>query len=327
MRRTQPLRVEPNRGSHYLPVVLRRYATLVLGVNLGVILWGAFVRATGSGAGCGAHWPTCNGEVVPRDPSVETVIELTHRVTSGLALVLVLGMLVAAFRSRPKGHPMRLAAVLSFVFIVLEAAIGAGIVLLEYVALNESVARVYWMAAHLVNTFLLVGALALSVLWAPEDAERGAVHRGLVPWVLAVVALLLVGVTGAVTALGDTLFPAGSLREGLEQDFAATAHFLVRLRVWHPVSAVVGGLYVVGVAVTTAMRRPGARRPAQVLVGLYLLQLCAGFVNLALLAPVWMQMVHLLLADLTWMGLIWLGVASLGPGEAEAPASVLEPAA
>lgn len=307
--------------------MLRRYAIGVLGVNLGVILWGAFVRATGSGAGCGAHWPTCNGEVVPREPSVETLIELTHRVTSGLALLLVVGMVVAAFRSRPKGHPMRLASVLSLVFILLEAAIGAGIVLLEYVALDESVARVYWMGAHLVNTFLLVAVLSLSVLWAPPDAERGALHRGMWPWIIAAVALLLVGVTGAVTALGDTLFPAGSLREGIEQDFAATAHFLVRLRVWHPVSAVVAGLYVVGVAVMTAMRRPSARRAAQALVALYLLQLCGGFVNLALLAPVWMQMVHLLLADLTWIGLVWLGVESLGATEAVSAPPVLKPAA
>jgi heme A synthase len=291
--------------------MLRRYALGVLGFNLAVILWGAYVRATGSGAGCGAHWPTCNGEVIPRSPGVETLVEMTHRVTSGLALLLVLGLLVAAFRSRPKGHPARPAAVASFVLILLEAAIGAGIVLLEYVALNESVARVYWMGAHLLNTFLLVGALALTVHWAAPEARRGKLHRGLWPVGLALLAVLGVGVTGAVTALGDTLFPAGSLREGIAQDFASTAHFLVRLRLWHPVAAVVAGLWVAAVAVWTGARRPEARPYAQALVGLYLLQLAGGFLNLALLAPVWMQLVHLLFADLTWIGLVLLGAVSL----------------
>lgn len=292
--------------------------------NLGVILWGAFVRATGSGAGCGAHWPTCNGEVVPRSPAIETVIELTHRVTSGLALLLVLAMLVAAFRARPKGHPMRAAAVASFVFIVLEAAVGAGLVLLEYVALNESVARVYWMGAHLVNTFLLVASLALAAHWSKPDAKPVRWSRALLPVLAAALVVLAIGVTGAVTALGDTLFPTGSLREGMEQDFAATAHFLVRLRVWHPVSAVVGGLFVTAVAVWTGARLPHTRRYAQALVILFFVQLGGGLLNLVLLAPVWMQLVHLLLADLVWIGLVLLGAETargLPAGASEAPAA------
>jgi heme A synthase len=95
-----------------------------------VILWGAFVRATGSGAGCGSHWPLCNGELVPRAPQVETVIEFIHRATSGLAFLLVLGLFVLAWRVYPKGDLVRRAAALSFLFIVTEALVGAGLVLL-----------------------------------------------------------------------------------------------------------------------------------------------------------------------------------------------------
>jgi heme A synthase len=298
--------------------MLRRYAWGVVAFNLAVILWGAFVRATGSGAGCGSHWPTCNGEVVHRPQSVETLIELTHRVTSGLAFLLVLGLMVAALRARPKGHPMRPAAVASFVFMVLEAAVGAGLVLLELVADDQSVARAFWMAAHLTNTFLLVACLTLTAWWAAPEA-RGLRLRGRGPAVgalgAALVGVLLVGVTGAVTALGDTLFPAGSLAEGIEQDFAATAHFLVRLRVWHPIAAVAVGLFVVAVAVWTAMRDGGleTRRLALVAVGLFLAQIAGGFLNLALLAPVWMQLVHLLMADLLWMSLVVLAAEALRP--------------
>ena len=301
--------------------MLRRYAWGVVAFNLAVILWGAFVRATGSGAGCGSHWPTCNGEVVHRPESLETLIELTHRLTSGLAFLAVLGLMIAALRARPKGHPMRPAAVAAFVFMVLEAAVGAGLVLLELVADDQSVARAYWMAAHLLNTFLLVACLTLTASFADAGARGIALRgRGTIAAVLglALAGVLVVGVTGAVTALGDTLFPAGSLAEGVEQDFAATAHFLVRLRVWHPITAVAMGVFVLAVAVWTASRRgtPETRRVALALTGLFLAQLVGGFVNLVLLAPVWMQIVHLLMADLVWMALVVLAAEAL---RADAP--------
>ncbi len=296
--------------------MLRRYAWGVLAFNLAVILWGAFVRATGSGAGCGSHWPTCNGEVVHRPESIETIIELTHRITSGVAFLLVLGLMIAALRARPKGHPMRAAAVASFVLMVIEAAVGAGLVLLELVAENQSLARAGWMAAHLVNTFLLVAAMTLSAHWSDADAPpvrlRGS---GAVGAMIGVGMLLtiIVGVTGAVTALGDTLFPAESLAHGIAQDLSPTAHLLVRLRVWHPIAAVAVGLYVLGVAALAAMltASPRVRRAAMVLAALFVLQIGGGFVNLLLLAPTWMQLVHLLMADLAWMALVILGASTL----------------
>lgn len=310
--------------------MLRRFAWGVLTFNLAVIAWGGFVRATGSGAGCGSHWPTCNGEVVHRPQSVETLIELTHRATSGLAFLVVLALMIAALRARPKGHPMRAAAVASFVFMVLEAAVGAGLVLLELVAHNQSVARAYWMAGHLINTFLLVASLTLAASWAEPNARgvrwrgRGAMGGALG---VALFGVLLVAVTGAVTALGDTLFPANSLAEGVEQDFAATAHFLVRLRVWHPVTAVFVGLLVVGIAVWAAARRQTAeaRRLALLLVGLFFAQLAGGLLNLALLAPVWMQLAHLLMADLVWIALVLLCAESLRADGLPPEASTSEP--
>lgn len=311
--------------------MLRRYAVSVLAFNVGVILWGAFVRASGSGAGCGSHWPTCNGEVVPRAESVETLIELTHRLTSGVAFLLVLALMIAALRARPKGHPMRAAAVLSFVFMVLEAAVGAGIVLLELVADNQSIARAAWMSAHLVNTFLLLACLTLSAWWSREDAVGLALRgRSALGWIvgLALLGTILVGVTGAITALGDTLFPARTLREGIAQDLSPAAHFLIRLRVWHPVSAVLVGLYTVAAGGLAWMIRPDpiVRRAAIVLAALFVAQIAGGFVNLVLLAPTWMQMVHLLMADAVWMALVILGAVVLRPGAARAITPSASPA-
>lgn len=316
-----------------------KYAWGVLAFNILVILWGAFVRATGSGAGCGSHWPTCNGEIIPRAPQIETIVEFTHRLTSGVALLLVFGMLVWAFRSFAAGSLERRGAVLSSIFIIIEALVGAGLVLLELVGENDSLARVVWMAAHLANTFLLLGALTLTAWWASvthlyERSSSASITRpnehasspnngrmirltrqGALPWLfgLGFILVIILGMTGAVTALGDTLFPAGSLAEGIQQDFDSGAHFAVRLRIYHPMLAIGTGIYLAILVGIAATQRPNltVKRLAAGVVGVFFVQLIAGLVNVILLAPVWMQLLHLLLADLIWILLVLLGSATL----------------
>jgi heme a synthase len=311
------------------PASSRRFQVFsyaVLAYTLAVVLWGAFVRATGSGAGCGDHWPQCNGDVIPRAPTVATLIEYTHRVTSGLALVLAVALCVWGLRAHAKGHPVRRAAVLQLVFMLTEAAVGAGLVLLQYVAQNQSIARAYWMAAHLLNTFLLIGAQALTVWFAGGRSRmvlRGQGMAGALV-VSGVTALTLLGITGAIAALGDTLFPASSLAEGFQQDLSETAHVLLRLRVLHPLLAIGVGALVVVVGSAISRLRPSeeVKRGAVLLGVLYALQLAAGVINLVLLAPVWMQLVHLLLADLVWISLVRLSAAGLAE---DAPRAELRP--
>ena len=304
------------------------FARLVLGWNLAVILWGAFVRATGSGAGCGAHWPLCNGEVVPRAPGVEMMIEFTHRATSALALLLVFLLALWVFRDRPKGHPARRAAAGAVFFILTEAAVGAALVLFRLVAENESVARALFMAGHLANTFLLLACLTLTAHWCASDEplRREAVAR--FGWTLGLGALglVVVGKSGAVAALGDTLYPAQSVLGGLAQDVSPTAHLLVQLRVAHPVLALAGVLLVAFAAsrVLQATDDGRARRLAWTASGLALLQLALGLLNVALLAPIWLQIVHLLAADLLWIAFVLLAVRTLSlPLPAPTPEGVL----
>jgi heme A synthase len=304
-----------------------KYAWGVLAFNILVILWGAFVRATGSGAGCGSHWPTCNGEIFPRAPQIETIVEFTHRLTSGVALLLVFGMLIWAFRSYAAGSLERKGAVLSSIFIIIEALVGAGLVLLELVGENDSLARAIWMAAHLANTFLLLGALTLTAWWAsqtrpdehtspPYDGRTIRLGgQGALPWLfgLGFLLVIILGMTGAVTALGDTLFPAGSLVEGIQQDFDTGAHFAVRLRIYHPLLAIGTGIYLALLAGIAAIQRPypTVKRLAAGVIGVFFVQLIAGLINVILLAPVWMQILHLLLADVIWILLVLLGSATL----------------
>lgn len=292
-----------------------RFAWGVLGYNVLVVLLGAVVRATGSGAGCGTDWPTCRGSLFPSDGSVETAIEFAHRATSGVALVLVAVLVWRALRSRPSGDPVRLAAIASGVLIVNEALIGAALVLFEWVAEDESVGRLVSIVVHLVNTFLLLGALALTAWLSANRAPGRPFPRHLVRMGrIAVIAFLVVAATGAITALGDTLFPPEAVGAGFWDDVGGT--LIVRLRWIHPVAAVATAAYLwwFGDQIRVAVPTWSAR--LHVLVGL---QVVAGVVNVALLAPLWMQVLHLLLADLVWITLVVAVVESL-PADDRVPA-------
>jgi heme A synthase len=294
---------------------LAKFAWGVLGYNVLVILWGAFVRASGSGAGCGAHWPMCNGEVLPRAPRIETIIELSHRVTSGISLMLVVGLAVFAFRVEPRGSVVRRAAIASVVFIMFEALIGAGLVLFELVAHNASVKRALSMSLHLTNTFFLLASLSLTAWWASGNPRLTVRRQGPIPWIfsLTMLAMIVLGTSGAVTALGDTLFPVHSLAEGFAQELSATAHLFVRLKILHPFLALGVGVGMLACATSARLLRPtpSVRMLSRTLVVIYVLQLLVGLLNVTLLAPEWLQIVHLALAEGVWISLVLLAASAL----------------
>ncbi len=295
----------------------KRFATfawLLVIYTILVILWGAFVRATGSGAGCGAHWPTCQGDVIHRPQSIETVIELTHRLMSGLFGILVLALLVWAFRVFPTRHLVRKTAVFTLLFTISESLLGAGLVLFELVAYNISVARAFAAALHLVNTFLLLGFVTLTAWWGSGNPGI-KLKQGRLTWLLGIglLAIMLLSAAGAITALGDTIFPSETLRHGLQQDIDPAAHFLVRLRVWHPLLAIMSSVYLWYVAGYVMGERPfpQVRRWGHIMRIVVVVQVVGGALNVILLAPIWMQLVHLLLADLLWISLTILSASAL----------------
>ncbi len=296
--------------SHYA-----KFAWGVLGYNILVILWGAYVRATGSGAGCGSHWPLCDGEVIPGNPEIATLIEFTHRLMSGAALILVLALFIWGFRSFGKAHPVRLGASLSLGLIFTEALVGAGLVLFEYVANDASSGRAVSIVIHLLNTFMLLAALTLTAWWASGGQAlqlRGS-ELSFILLGLGIIGTLLIGASGALTALGDTLFPAQSLIHGIQQELSPTSHFLLRLRILHPLISIIVGIYLmisIGF-INLRTNNQTSRRLARFVTVIVAIQLAAGFINVLLLAPVWMQIVHLLLADLVWVGLILLSASVL----------------
>jgi cytochrome c oxidase assembly protein subunit 15 len=285
----------------------KRFQYLCVGTLVfvvGVILWGALVRATGSGAGCGQHWPLCNGEMLPSLSRYQTIIEFTHRLTSGLSLLLVFALGHFAFRLYPRGHVIRRLAGWSMVAIVVEALIGAGLVLLRLVEHDRSVDRAVSIVLHLGNTCILVGVLALTS-WAAARARStdrarvlpvaSAAHRQ-GAWVL--VGFVILAGTGALTALGDTLFEVSSFRQGWIRDWAKDAHFLERLRVFHPLLA----LFWMGLAISwlQSQRSAWSRRALVFL----LTNMVIGAANVLLAAPLVLQLLHLLVANLLWISLV-----------------------
>ncbi len=301
-----------------------KFAWGVLAYNIGVILWGAYVRATGSGAGCGNHWPLCDAQVIPQSPRIQTLIEFSHRVSSGLTLILIAGLAVWAFRSYPAGHRVRTGAAFGVLLTITEALVGAGLVLFQLVAGNTSMLRAVVIALHLVTTLFLLAALTLTAFWASggKSLDLRAHPEALTRLGLALLGVLIIGMTGAITALGDTLFPAGSLAQGLEQDAAPTAQFLIRLRIYHPLVAIIVGAYLIWIVryhftnLSLAASRGGA-----VITALVILQWVAGLANVILLAPVWLQMLHLLIADLMWIALILFSCVILGNAEPQTVSS------
>jgi heme A synthase len=291
-----------------------KYAWFVLGFNILVILWGVFLRASKSGDGCGRHWLTCQGEVVPSAPELKTIIEFSHRVTSSIAGILLIVLLVWAFQRWrvQKTEQTRLTlvtAVGSFIFVVIEGLLGAGLVLSGNTAENLTPERPLWMAAHLINTFVLLAFLALTARYA-AGGGRLNFHiptKYLAALAVGVLAIFLVGITGSVAALSHMIFPSGTLTAGLAQDFSPTSHLLLRLRLLHPITAILTSVFLIFLTGWLAKERKDDKKVSRwsnILLFLVLAQIAFGSATLLMLAPIVMQLGHLFLADLIWISYV-----------------------
>ncbi|HEX3570136.1 MAG TPA: COX15/CtaA family protein [Acidobacteriaceae bacterium] len=294
---------------------LARFAWGVLAYFLLVVLWGAVVRATNSGGGCGAHWPLCNGYLNPlHHPRLATIIEFAHRQSTTVATCLTLALAFWTFRATAKGHRARKAALWSVFFLVTEALLGAALVLRGWVEQNDSAGRVVAQAIHFTNTLLLMAALTLTASFLGGGRETAISSRTskLAAW-FGVIATIVMGATGALAALADTLFPSPSVAAGLVEDFASHAPMLVRMRWLHPASAVIGTCCVLWAVSQRVKARGQWDNLSFAVIGLLALQFLLGIADVLLLAPAWMQLLHLLGADLYWVALILLAAEIIWP--------------
>ncbi len=279
------------------------FAKLTLIYLIAVILFGAWVRTSLSGAGCGDHWPLCNGNILPLNSSTKTWVEFSHRISSGLSGLLVLILMIFGFKFFPKKHVGRFFSVGAFIFILLEGAIGALLVKRGLVTTNPSLERAIVTALHLINTQILLGFLTGIIFFSKRENFGSIID--MIPKGLSLILglLLLVSASGAIVALGDLIFPALNLTEGIKQDFAETSHWLIRLRLIHPILAIGTALMVF----IFSLKRPDEfGKLKSILSWVVFIQLVAGLLNVILLAPSWMQIVHLGVACFLWILIIWL---------------------
>ena len=306
----------------------RRFAVLawaVLGFTVLVALGGSVVRATGSGAGCGDHWPRCRGQILPTSPSLETVIELTHRLTTAVAAVAFVALVVLAFRVFGRRHPVRIAVVVSALLLVLEALIGAALVRYGWVDADTSLGRLIVVPLHLANTFLLLAALSLTAWWGSGHPPPTRLRWDGPTARLATMAglMLVVAVFGAWNALADTLHPAQSIADGLQAELGDSSPFLVRVRVLHPAVAIGAGIAIAAMAFSIADGAAATtRRLGIAVVSIVVAQFALGALNLFLLTPVETQVLHLAVADLLWITLVLFAASVLSDVSAPEPAGV-----
>src|SRR5215470_6693857 len=282
-------------------VSLSHFAWFTLAYNVAVVLWGAYVRATGSGAGCGSHWPLCNGEFLPVTSQAQTLIEFTHRATSGLSLVLVATLLIWSWRHTARGEFPRYSAAAAAILLFNEALLGAMLVVFEHVGMDRSLSRAVFLSLHFGNTLLLVAALTLTAKWLSNSPQLLAVfakgsERFAIP--IGLFSVMATGMTGSLAALGDTIFPGATLRDALVQDFLSNSHILLRLRTLHPVVAVVAVLYVLWMVQRLSKNREESFGIFPFFTTTLLAQVALGVLNVFLLAPVWLQLTHLLVAEI-----------------------------
>jgi len=320
-----PAHVIPAKIERLPSPALRRFSWAVLAYFIAVILWGGLVRATGSGAGCGDHWPLCNGTVMQHSARLGTIIEFTHRITSGLSFFAVVALLAWTFAGTVRGHLARTATVAAVIFTLIEAALGAFLVKLGLTAQSQSPLRAPYLALHLANTLLLLATLTLAAHFL---GRRAGYLRSRIRFVAplgtlaCIAAVLVVGVTGSLAALGDTLYPASSLGSALAQDFSATSGWLVRWRWTHPTVAFVASIFLIWLLVRGAQRSKRGtghwdnRGLSALVLVLLAAQYALGLLDVVFLAPVWLQIAHLLGADVLWAALVVLAaLLTLEPAE------------
>ena len=291
------------------------WATLVF--TLFVVLWGGFVSASGAGDGCGDDWPLCGELLSPSAgaTAADTLVEFTHRATSGLALLAVAGLAVWSRRRFPPGHRARWWAALSLAFMVVESLIGAALVIFQWVDMNVSLARALVQPVHLANTYFLMGALACAAWWSGPRRPAAALDPGRPDRLVAAAlgGLIVVSAFGTAASLASTVFPSESFLDGVRSDFAGGAHYLIRLRVWHPVAVLAFGGYLVWLGRRlAASRRDGLPAPFLPVAAIFAAELAVGALDAVLLAPIALQMAHLFLAHVLWLGLLglWLDLRS-----------------
>ena len=282
---------------------LNSYAKLGLFLSIVSILAGAFVRATGSGDGCGATWPTCKGKIIPALTDTSELIEFSHRSVSGFLLIVTL-IIFSKTRKLHKASLVKSVTNYLTFFVIFEAIIGAVIVLFEWVGLNSSLPRIIAVPIHLVNTFGLLGSYAILYKILEDDIQeiKSIFNKN---FILISFLFLLSGATGSITALADVLFPSASFIEGFLADFDKTSEVLTRLRILHPIISTILSI-VLYLYSTRINKKYGVN--VKLLKTFVIIAVSLGVLNVLSNIVLPLSILHLAIADFLWISYIYVSI-------------------
>ena len=279
------------------PSFFKKYSLFALVFTLLTIFWGAWVRLSFSGDGCGNSWPLCENQIFPEN--IKALIEWLHRLSSGLSFVFILVLAVMAFKIYPKSHGARVFSLTSLVLILIEALIGALLVLTGLVGANQETVRVLVLAIHSVNSLLLMGALSLCYkmsLWEKRGEKITENLKLEKPLIYFVLLFPLLALTGNIASLAGQLFPSLSLSSALILDLLPSSHISLKIRPFHPLLAI---SFLLGLGFF-AFSNKSLLAPVLAVLGMVLF----GFATLIFLSPLWMKLTHLVLAYSLWIFLL-----------------------
>lgn len=287
-------------------VYFRRLCISTLCTSLFIFLWGAWLRFSFSGDGCGTDWPLCNSKIIPA--TTEAWMEWIHRLSSSGFSILILCIVFYSFLCFPKKHRVRFWSLVAFALTVLEALIGAFLVIFSLTGHDQSILRPFVLEAHLINSLLLLASLVMC--WR-HSLENPIPSKKILKWS---VLFILLALTGSIASLSNTLFPSSSLVGAFLMDFNFNSPGLVQLRILHPIlTLLLGGgavfyLYrkIVKNKITINLKNgfPSLSTEAILLLCL-LLGLTTGIGTLLSLSPIFMKLTHLFIAYMIWIA-IWL---------------------
>lgn len=266
-----------------------RFIHLLWIYTLLVILWGAWVRISHSGDGCGDHWPLCDGQFIPDFTEKKTWVEYSHRMMSGIYGLIVIFVFIKLRSSALKS--VRFLNALLLTFMTSEALLGALLVKGKLVTVDDSIMRLFVMSLHQLNSFMLTGVTYLLYVSLKNSRDSLKIQH---PWLPAL--FMVLPLTGAIAALSTTLFPSVSLWQGILHDFSHETHLFVRLRVLHPLLASLIAIGFVMWCYSKNLNRLALE---------FLIAMLVGVVTLLTLSPVYLKLAHLLIAHFLWARLLY----------------------
>ena len=273
--------------------------------TVAVIVSGDVVQATSSGAGCGESWPRCDGALFPSISDAHTAIEFTHRIATTVLSLGFIILVIGAWKLYSRHHHIWTTTLIASGFLIVEILLGAALVLFGWVESNASWGRVFADVLHVINTFLLVGSIAL-IAWFARGYPTLNIDFSKYPTKLltgSVTVILLIAITGTINSLADTL----ALSNEVDIDETPIALILINVRALHPVIAIVGGLGIFYVMLRlNYVTNDNFSKPLIAVQAVIIVQFVVGMLNVLLLTPLEIQIVHLILAETLWVLVVLL---------------------